>query len=148
MTKSLGKQKAPSLFVGSRKLSLVDAADKFRKQIDDLSLTIRDDTFMSDSMSDELKAAFDANKKFYATRMYRTLKDENGYIPTREQTDQALKEILNISEAANIGQAISPEAALGVLNDLRRKVSFNRAGVKPNDQFEQSTLSGVGQKKS
>ncbi len=142
----LGKAKAPSLFVGSRKLSLVDAADKFRKQIDDLSLTIRDDTFMSESMSDELKAAFDANKKFYATRMYRTLKDENGYIPTREQTDQALKEILNISEAANIGQAISPEAALGVLNDLRRKVSFNRAGVKPNDQFEQSTLSGVGQK--
>ena len=58
---------------------------------------------------------------------------------------KALDEIVKISEAAKPGQGISEEAALGVLNDLRQRVSFNNASMKPADQFTESTLSGVAQ---
>ena len=143
---TLNKAKTPSLLLGKRDFDLVKTADKLRKQIDDMSDKILEDTFMSAEMSAKLTTAIGANKTYYATRMYRSLKDENGYVPTPDQTDKALKEILNISEAANIGQAMSEEAAYGVLNDLRRKVSFNNANMKPQDQFAESTLSGVGQK--
>ena len=137
--------KSKSLFKGKRELSLVQSADKFRSQIDKLSDTIRNDTFLSKEMSDELTTAIDDNKGYYATRMYRSLKDPDAYVPTEPQVKSALDEIVKISEAANPGQGISEEAALGVLNDLRQRVSFNNASMKPAEQFTESTLSGVAQ---
>ena len=137
--------KSKSLFGGRRDLSLLNAADKFRNQIDKLSDTIRDDTFLSKEMSDELTTAIGDNKGYYATRMYRSLKDSNAYVPTEPQVRSALDEIMKISDAVNPGQGISEEAALGILNDLRQRVSFNNASMKPADQFAESTLSGVAQ---
>ena len=137
--------KSKSLFGGRRELSLLNAADKFRNQIDKLSDTIRDDTFLSKEMSDELAKVIGDNKGYYATRMYRSLKDSDAYVPTESQVRNALDEIMKISEAANPGQGISEEAALGILNDLRQRVSFNNANMKPADQFTENTLSGVAQ---
>lgn len=137
--------KSKSLFKGKRDLSLIQSADKFRNQIDKLSDTIRNDTFLSKEMSDELTTAIGDNKGYYATRMYRSLKDPDAYVPTEPQVKSALDEIVKISEAAKPGQGISEEAALGVLNDLRQRVSFNNASMKPADQFTESTLSGVAQ---
>ena len=137
--------KSKSLFGGRRDLSLLNASDKFRNQIDKLSDTIRDDTFLSKEMSDELTTAIGDNKGYYATRMYRSLKDSNAYVPTEPQVRSALNEIMKISDSVNPGQGISEEGALGVLNDLRQRVSFNNASMKPADQFTESTLSGVAQ---
>ena len=54
--------KSKSLFGGRRDLSLLNASNKFRNQIDKLSDTIRDDTFLSKEMSDELTTAIGDNK--------------------------------------------------------------------------------------
>ncbi len=113
--------KSNSLFGGRRELSLLNAADKFRNQIDKLSDTIRDDTFLSKEMSDELAKVIGDNKGYYATRMYRSLKDSDAYVPTESQVRSALDEVMKISEnAANPGQGISEEAARGILNDLSK----------------------------
>ena len=77
--------------------------------------------------------------------MYRSLKNSNAYVPTEPQVRSALNEIMKISDSVNPGQGISEEGALGVLNDLRQRVSFNNASMKPADQFTESTLSGVAQ---
>ncbi len=131
-----------SLFGGKRELSLLDAADKFRTQIDNLSDTIRNDTFLTKDLSEGLSNAIKDNKGYYATRMYRSFKDKDAYVPNQDQLRNALDEIIKISESVP-GQGLSEEAALGVLNDLRQKVSFNNPNTKPSDQFNDLTLSGV-----
>ena len=131
-----------SLFSGKRELSLLDAADKFRTQIDNLSDTIRNDTFLTKDLSEGLSNAIKDNKGYYATRMYRSFKDKDAYVPNQDQLRNALDEIIKISESVP-GQGLSEEAALGVLNDLRQKVSFNNPNTKPSDQFNDLTLSGV-----
>jgi hypothetical protein len=130
------------LFGGKRELSLLDAADKFRTQIDNLSDTIRNDTFLTKDLSEGLSNAIKDNKGYYATRMYRSFKDKDAYVPNQDQLRNALDEIIKISESVP-GQGLSEEAALGVLNDLRQKVSFNNPNTKPSDQFNDLTLSGV-----
>ena len=131
-----------SLFGGKRELSLLDAADKFRTQIDNLSDTIRNDTCLTKDLSEGLSNAIKDNKGYYATRMYRSFKDKDAYVPNQDQLRNALDEIIKISESVP-GQGLSEEAALGVLNDLRQKVSFNNPNTKPSDQFNDLTLSGV-----
>jgi len=137
--------KSKSLFRGKRELSLVQSADKFRNQIDKLSDTIRNDTFLAKDLSEGLAKAIEDNKGYYATRMYRSFKDKDAYVPTESQQKNALDEIMKISDASKPGQGLSEEAALGVLNDLRQRVSFNNPNTKPSDQFNDLTLSGVNQ---
>ncbi len=136
--------KSKSLFSGKRELSLLQAADKFRTQIDNLSDTIRNDTFLTKDLSEGLSKAIEDNKGYYATRMYRSFKDKDAYVPSQDQLRNALDEIMKISESVP-GQGLSEEAALGVLNDLRQRVSFNNPNTKPSDQFNDLTLSGVKQ---
>jgi len=142
---TIKKANIPSLFAGKRDLSLFQAATKLRGQIDSLSSTIVNDTFMGKSMTEDLTAAFEANKTFYGTRMYRTLKDPEGYSPSNDQAKAALEEVYRVSEQIKPGQVITEQEARGVLNDLRQKVSFNNSNMKPKEQFDESTLSGVAQ---
>ena len=137
---------AKTLFGRERSLSLFEAADGFRKQIDNLSKTIREDKFLSESMSKEITSAIDENKGFYATRMYRTLKDNSEYKPTIAQESAALDEIKNIYNAQNPGEVMSDKAAQEVLVQLRNKVSFNNAKMTPKDQFSEDTLKAINRK--
>ena len=137
---------AKTLFGRERSLSLFEAADGFRKQIDNLSKTIREDKFLSESMSKEITSAIDENKGFYATRMYRSLKDNSEYKPTIAQEGAALDEIKNIYNAQNPGEAMSDRAAQEVLVQLRNKVSFNNAKMTPKDQFSEDTLKAINRK--
>jgi len=139
LDRKLKSATSKSLFGGKRELSLLDAADKFRTQIDNLSDTIRNDTFLTKDLSEGLAKAIGDNKGYYATRMYRSFKDKDAYVPDQNQLRSALDEIIRISESVP-GQGLSEEAALGVLNNLRQRVSPN---TKPSDQFNDLTLSAV-----
>ncbi len=143
----LKSNKVKSLF-GERDYSLVNSATRFRESIDDLSKSLSvEDQFLDPELQKQLIKTIgsekDGNIGYYGTRLYRTIKSRDGYIPNKEQIGAALEEIQEAARQS--GKEISNEDAMSQLNAIRSTVNFQNAKMKPNMMFEDDTLRGVTQ---
>ncbi len=140
----LRSRKVKSLF-GNRDYSLVNSASRFREGIDDLSKSLAaEDQFLNPELQKQLiKTIGDTNVGYYGTRLYRTIKARDGYVPNKEQINAALEEIQEVARQS--GKELSESDAMSQLNAIRSTVNFQNAKMKPNMMFEDETLRGVSQ---
>ena len=140
-------QNTPKSLFGNRKdLSLFDGASALRKQIDGLSVSVKDileDGLQSDETKDALIDAIGNNKTFYGMRLYRALKDTN-YSPTAEQAELAVEELVKSSRGLDEAAQLDETQARELLNSMIQG-NFNNAKMQPRDVVDSATLKGVSQ---
>jgi len=142
-------QNAPKTLFGNKKeLTLFDSATNFRNQIDGLSDSVKDilaDGLQSEESKKSLLDAIGANKEFYGMRLYRATR-EPGYIDsiTPEQTNLAVKELVETSKGLDEANVLDEAGAMELLNDMVQG-NYNNALVKPRDVVDTPTLKGVSQ---
>jgi len=140
----LRSKKVKSLF-GDRNYSLVNSAARFREGIDDLSRSLAaEDQFLNPELQKQLiETIGNTNVGYYGTRLYRTIKARDGYVPNKEQISAALEELQEVARQS--GKELSESDAMSQLNAIRSTVNFQNAKMKPNMMFEDDTLRGVSQ---
>ena len=144
LDKEIASSDMKSLF-GKKDYSLLRSAEDFRGYIDNLSTSLsKEDQFLDPDLNKALvKAIGETNQKYYGTRLYRTIKSSQEYVPSMEQIKAAQEEIIEASRQA--GDELTPDQALSQLNVMRSNVQFSNAKMKPNMMFEEETLKGVKQ---
>ena len=135
----------PKTLFGEKTYSLLDSATKLRKEIDDLSTAVRDDTFLDPETQKALIETIGNNRKFYGTRIYRALHDPDNYTPTVESQKRAIEELVSTNSKVDVENKLTEQDALELLSSMLNRKNFSNAKMQPNMQFEEGTLNGVAQ---
>ena len=122
-------------------LSIFESAKRAREQIDGLSKRLSSDGVLDQATQQGLIETVNGNLNFYGTKMYRSLRDPS-YQPTKKQTDNAMKELVEISRQSDT--PLTERDAYNILNEMVQKKDFSSGGMKPNMQFEEDTLRAMG----
>lgn len=124
-------------------LSIFESAKRAREQIDGLSKRLSSDGVLDQATQQGLIETVNGNLNFYATRMFRALRDPSyRETITPQQTDNAMKELVEISRQSDT--PLTERDAYNILNEMVQKKDFSSGGMKPNMQFEEDTLRAMG----
>ena len=141
----IGKNMPKSLF-GKRDLSLFNSATKIRKEIDDLSASVKemiDDPLIASETKKTLSDIISNNETYYGIRLYRAFKDTN-YQPTAAQTDKAVEELVRSTQGLPPEKVLDATKAKAILNDMLQG-RFTNANMTPNGVVDKDTLTGIAQ---
>ena len=122
-------------------LSIFESTKRAREQIDGLSRRLSSDGVLDQATQQGLIDTVNGNLNFYGTKMYRSLRDPS-YQPTKKQTDEAIKELVEITRQSDI--PLTERDAYNILNEMVQKKDFSSGGMKPSMQFEEDTLRAMG----
>ena len=142
-----------NIFGVDKNLSLLNAAEKQREQITNLSKAIGDLDSVKSPLNKSLKKIIDDNEKFYGRTVYRAARDPS-FEPLKKSdgvnidADKQAKFDLAVDNiyANNLGgkEQFTVDQAKDALEKILSNVkSFSNSNMKPKDMFADDTLDGV-----